>query len=154
MSALSTGVVFGRLLGLVGGTTVTGVVLQIGTAAAGTNPTTARFGIANSAGQILAISANLNASTSWGTVGQAAFPFSAPISAPSTGGYYACWLVVGTWGTTQVGCYRGIFPGGGAAANSGAVRWFEWTGQSDLPIVGNSLTLTNTSTPTFYAGFY
>jgi len=37
---------------------------------------------------------------------------------------------------------------------SAAAPTFQWAGQTDLPIVGNSLTLTAGSDVPYYVGFY
>lgn len=140
----STQTAYGVLLGLRAGDTVTGVGLRLGVAASGTAPTTARFGIADSTGKILAISSNLNSGTGWSATGAAAFPLAAPFSITADGGYYACFCVNGTWGTTQPTILRGANQAAAMtpAFAGGVVPNFKWAGQTDLPAVGSSLTLT------------
>lgn len=152
--APSTQTVYGALLGLSAGDSVTGIVLRNSTAAAGTLPTTARFGIADSTGKILAISANLNALASW-PVGAMQCALTTPLPISLTGGYYACFVVNGVWGTTQPTPARA----GGTAASTTAVgtappAGFSWAGQADLPAVNSSLTLTSGMSIDYYLGFY
>jgi hypothetical protein len=153
-TAPTTQHVFGVLLGLHAGDPVTGIVLRNTTAAAGSLPTTARFGIADSTGKILALSGNLNALASW-PAGPCQFPLTAPYTVLADGGYFACFVVNGAWGTTQPTPVRGIASGSSQGALSGAVTpSFEWSGQTDLPAVNASLTLASGISVGYYMGFY
>jgi hypothetical protein len=143
------------LLGLRGGTTVTGVVLRNLTAAVGTNPTTARFGIADNTGKVLAIGGNANAAAGW-AAGALQFAFTAPYTTLADGGYFACFVVNGTWGSTQPALIRAQNNVAGplAAIGSNTIPGFSWTGQTDLPAVSSSLTITTPLVQGFYMGFY
>src|SRR3990167_8391695 len=127
--------VYGILVGLRAGDVVTGVLLRNAVAAAGTAPTTARAGLADSTGKILILSGNVGAAASW-PVGAMPLAFTAPYTVLADGGYFACFVVNGTWGTTQPTPQR---IGASAAANiafgSNAIPAFAWTGQTDLPAV-------------------
>jgi hypothetical protein len=154
-AAPNSGVVFGQLFGLRAGDSVTGIVLRNTVAAAGTLPTTARFGLADSTGRILVLSGNLNTLANW-TVGPMLFPFTAPYTVLADGGYFGCFVVSGTWGTTQPTVARFGSP---AAALSSAIGGsapvaFQWTGQTDLPAIAASLTLTTGIGIGFYMALY
>ena len=153
-SAPSTQVVYGWLLGLHAGDVVTGVVLRNSVAAAGTSPTTARFGIADSTGKILARSNNLAGAANW-PANAVRFPLSAAYTVLADGGFYACFVVNGTWGTTQPTPYLGFASAANnTAVGSGAPAGFQWSGQTDLPTVGSSVTLTTGSGLPYYMAFY
>jgi hypothetical protein len=155
-SALASQLVFGNLVGIRGGTVCTGIVLRVFTAAAGTTPTTARVGLADSTGKILVLSGNVNAAASWAQ-GPRQFAFTAPYTTLADGGYYACVVINGTYGTTQP---MALMAGSGAGAGltvigSNVPPTFTWAAQSDLPAVGASLTLTGTTgSVIFYMGVY
>lgn len=151
--APATQVVFGALMGLNQGDVVTGILLRSSVAAAGTLPTTVRSGIANAAGTMLAISGNLNAVANW-PQGAVALPLAAPYAVPVTGGYYACFVVNGIWGTTQPTPVRGNSTNNVSGAfGSNAPPFFGWSGQTDLPAVGSPLTLTAAGIA-YYMAFY
>lgn len=145
--------IYGQLMGLRAGDVVTGIALRNSVAAAGTLPTTGRFGIANAAGTILAISGNVNSLAAW-AVGVVPGPLAAPYTVLADGGYYACFIVNGTWSVTQPTPARAAgTPGPLAALGTGAPPSFAWTGQTDLPVVGSPLTLSASSIG-YYAAFY
>ena len=148
-SSPTSGTIMGYLVGLHAGDVVTGIQLILAQAAGGTDCTLARFGIANKAGMMLARSNDVKAAANW-TLGRAGFPLTAPYTALVDDGYYLLFLVTGTWGTTQPTILRGGTAG--VAQNnpfgSNAAPMFKWTAQSDLPIVGNSLTISD------YASLY
>lgn len=153
--APQTQVLTAALMGLRSGDIVTGVGLRLAVAAGGTNPTTARFGIADSTGKILAISANLNASAVWAATGAAPFPLASPYTVVADGAYYACFVVNGTWGTTQptLAYGSGATVAAGAFA-SGVTAFGAQISQTDLPAVGSSFTLTASSGRGYYMAFY
>lgn len=132
------------------GALITGIKMRNPVAAAGTLPTTARFGLADNTGKILALSGNLNALASWGT-GVLSFPFTAPFTLAYSGIYLPCYVVNGAWGTTQP---TPVVMNGVAAAAAWAADGTNpppmstWGAQTDLPAVGSSLTLN--ATPTAY----
>lgn len=154
MSVPTSQVVYGQLLGLRAGDVATGIRLRIGVAAAGTSPTTARFGLANSAGTILILSGNVNTAAEW-PIGPVKFAFTAPYTLLADGGYFPCFVVNGTWGTTQ----PTLLKGSGATFNAmtalagEAPIGFKWTSQADLPAVGSPLTF-STGTALWYMGVY
>ncbi len=146
--------VYGILLGLRGGDVVTGVLLRNGVAAAGTLPTLARFGIENSTGQVLALSGDESALAQW-PVGANPHPFTAPYTVLADGGYFACFVVNGTWGTTQPTLLRNVGTPLGQTARVGfAPPDFKATAQTDLPAVNASSTITTGIDLGFYMGFY
>lgn len=151
-TAPATQVVYGVLLGLRAGDVVTGVVIRNSVAAAGTAPTLARFGIATSGGVMLAVSADGGAAASWG-LGARQFALSTPYTVTADGGYYACYVVNGTWGTTQPTPLHATSTVGYTAMTGGAAPAFQWAGQTDLPAVSASLTLTS-SGRTYWLGVY
>jgi hypothetical protein len=146
--------VAGRLIGLRAGQVVTGIVLRNIVAAAGTLPTTVRFGLADNTGKILVLSNNLNALASWGQ-GPLQFPFTAPFTVPVDADYFPVFVVNGTWGTTQP-----------TPARLGATQWsinplpgarplaIAPAGLTDLPAINSSLTLTASTNVIYYMGVY
>ena len=154
LSALATQVVYGVPLGLKAGDLVTGVLMQGGVAAVGAGvPTTVRAGIADSTGKILAVSGNLNAAANFPT-GAVKLALASQYTVLADGAYYACVVANGVW-TTPPTLYRGTGAATGTAGISGKLpAGFQWTGQTDLPTVGNSLTTTAGMALSFYMGFY
>lgn len=153
--APSSGAICGMAVYATAGATLTGIKTAIATAAAGTSPTTARFGVADNTGKILAVSANVNAAASWPT-GIAAFPFSAPIAAAYSGVYILCFIVNGTWGSTQPTTYA-VSSGSAAgliADGANPPPSFQWTAQTDLPAVNSSLTMTTPTTRQYWLALY
>lgn len=147
--------VFGQSFGLQGGEVITGIGLGCNNAAAGTAPTTARFGLTDSTGKVLVLSANLNAAASW-TTGRPLFPFTpGPFTIPADGAYYGCFVVNGTWSVTQpsIGFNNNISTYVAALAG-GIVPAFGWAAQTDLPAIGASVTLTPAVTPIYYMLLY
>jgi len=83
------------------GMAITGLMLNIQTAAAGTAPTGAFFGLADTNGVVLIQSGNLNSAAGWASTGFQTFSFGSTYNVPTDGSYFAWFLVNGTWGTTQ-----------------------------------------------------
>jgi hypothetical protein len=151
-TAPATQVAYGEVVGLANGELITGIALWNQVAAAGTLPATARFGIADSTGKILAISGNENALAQW-AVGINKHPLAAPYTIPADGLYYLCFVVNGVWGTTQPTPLR-VTGGLGAAMVPTPQRTFQWAAQTDLPAVGSSLTLATGSAVPYYLAAY
>jgi hypothetical protein len=147
--------VFGTLIGLRGGDVLTGLKMRNATAAAGTTPTTARFGLADATGKILILSGNVNAAATW-AAGVNTFPFTATFTVPSDGGYFACFVVNGTWGSTQPTPVNMTNSGAGSFGADGANPPinFTWAAQTDLPAVSSSVTITAQSTKTYWFEAY
>lgn len=154
-SAPVTQIAYGVAVYATAGAVITGVKIRNGVAAAGTLPTTARFGLADNTGKILALSGNVNALASWAT-GVCPMAFTALFTLTYSGVYLPCFVVNGTWGTTQ--------PTPNETAVTTAIAMvadgvnppvnFQWTGQTDLPLAGASLTLTSASTRSYYLALY
>ena len=145
--------IYGAVVGLRGGDVITGILLRNSTAAAGTSPTTARAGIADSTGTILALSANVNAAANW-PVGAVPLALTAAYTILADGAYYLCWVVNGAWGTTQPTPMLLSSLGASTTAYSTFVApAFNWTGQTDLPAVGSSLTLTSSGRVYYVAAY-
>lgn len=149
-----SGSVFGVATYATAGAVITGIKLRNTVAAAGTLPTTARFGLADNTGKILVLSGNVNALASWAT-GVCPFAFTAQFTLTYTGIYYPCFVVNGTWGSTQPAPLNAL--GGGSAAytadGSNPIPTFTWTAQTDLPALGASLTMPVNSR-SFWMGLY
>lgn len=138
--APATQVVYARLLGLRGGMVVTGIALENSTQAVTANPTTARAGLADATGKILVLSGNLNAAATWiGGVVQLAF--TAPFTIPANGGYLACFVVNGVWGTPPTLARGRANNFAGSAMGAFAPDCVQWGGQTDLPAINSSITL-------------
>jgi hypothetical protein len=156
-AAPSTGTIYGSLIGLKAGDSITGIILRIRTAAGGTAPTLARFGLADSTGQELVLSPDLGAAANW-TLGAALFPFTAPYIVPASGGYFPNFIVVGTWGSTQPLLVNGTGgtpnPTAMLAQSGYAPLNFSWSGRTDLPAIGSPLTITTVDNAYFYMACY
>jgi len=153
-TAPATQSVWGTAVYATAGSSITGLKLRNSAAAAGSLPTTARFGLADNTGKILVLSANLNALASWPT-GAASYPFTAPLTLTYSGVYFPCFVVNGTWGSTQPTPIR--------CANSNLALTadgtnppvnFVWAGQTDLPAVGSSVTITGATGTVYWIGLY
>ena len=117
-NSLSSQVLFSHPVGFRQGDVITGFAVNIGTAAAGTAPTSLKAVIQSASGGVLYASeekdnATWIAGTGWRTV---AFSISA-YTATSTAAHYVGWWCNGTWGTTQLLLRCGSAPG--AAADAG-----------------------------------
>lgn len=149
-----SGSVYGVATYAAAGAVITGIKLRNGVAAAGTLPTTARFGLADNAGKILVLSGNVNALASW-PVGVCPFAFTATFTTTYSGIYFPCFTVNGTWGSTQptpLNALGGV-PSAYAADGANPIPTFTWTGQTDLPAVGASLSMPVNSR-SFWMGLY
>lgn len=154
-TALATQKVYGSLLGLRGGDSVTGVLMLNELAASGTLPTTVRVGIADATGKMLALSGNLNALASF-PLGVCLLPFTAQFTVPTDGGYFACIVKNGVYGTNEPVLLRNAVAQGSAltARATFAPRTFLWAAQTDLPAVNSSVTITTATDVGYYMAFY
>jgi hypothetical protein len=153
-TAASGGAVYGRLLGLRAGDVITGLVVRVSVAAAGTAPTTVRVGLADATGKILVLSGNLNAASNF-PAGAAILAFTAPYTVLADGGYYPVLFVSGVWGSTSPTLLNtGVQTATNGALGAFAPPGITWTGQTDLPAIGSSVTLSTASVRSFYMGLY
>jgi hypothetical protein len=153
-AAGSTGSIYGAGIFVPSGVTLTGVKVRVYQAAAGTNPTLVRLGIASTAFTMLAVSANLN-TTAYQATGVFAAPFGSSYTTTTAGGIYAMLLQVGTWGTTQPNLLELSVTGSEAAlVADGTNMWPVFTvsgAQTDLPLVGNTFTPIATTRSYYFA---
>ena len=108
---LAGGTARSRMLGLVAGETVTGLVVMLWTAAVGTAPTSFKLGLYQAGSPnatLVAQTGELAADAAWTTTGYKSFPLTSPYVVPTTGGYYVAALMVGAFGTTQPQVALGI----------------------------------------------
>lgn len=154
-TAPTTQTIFGLAVAASVGATITGIEIRNGVAAAGTLPTTARFGLLDSTGKVLVLSGNVNATASWPT-GPCRMPFTAPFTLAYTGIYFPCFVVNGVWGTTQPTPILCNSATGAAFSSDGAFppAIFSQTGQTDLPAVGGSVTITGAGNRAYYLALY
>lgn len=137
------------------GAVVTGIKMRNAIAAAGTTPTTARLGLADLTGKLLALTGNVNAAASWPT-GVCTFPFTAPITLLYSGVYLPCVVINGAWGTTQptptlINTNSALAQG---ADGTNPPLTFSVGAQTDLPAVGASLAITAPSNRAYYLALY
>lgn len=151
----ASGTVHGTLLGLLNGDTITGIMVRNSQAAVGAGvPTTVRFGIADSTGKMLAISANVNAAANF-PQGACGIPLASPLPITADGGYYACFIINGAWTTAaQFLAVQTTTAASLTAFGSNPPPVFGWAGQTDLPAVGASLTMTAGPSHGYYIAFY
>lgn len=160
-AASPTQQIWGSALYATAGASITGVKIRNAVAAAGTLPTTARFGLADSTGKMLALSSNVNALANWG-LGVCSFPITTDGGTTKyvttySGVYYACMVVNGVWGTTQP---TPVLPSASisnlpfSADGSFPAPSFTLTGQTDLPAVGSSVAITTPAGRIYYMPLY
>lgn len=149
--AYSTGNVYGQLVGLRAGDVVSGIAVAVAVPATGTAPTVVRVGIANSAGTMLAVSANVNA-TAFTAVGVQSVALTAPYTILASGAYFLVYIIVGAWGTQQPTFWRGNSVSNTVltALAGGVIPAFVWAGQADLPAVNGALTISTTTNFCWY----
>lgn len=159
--ASSTQVVRATAVYATAGAVITGVKIRNAVAAAGTLPTTVRFGLADNTGKILALSGNANSLAAWAT---GVCPFTLTTDGGTTkyvttysGIYYPCFVINGVWGTTQPTPILASIGGATAAATadgSNPIPVFIWSSQADLPAVGSSLTMSGASQNIYWLALY
>ncbi len=151
-AALTSQQVQGVCVGLRAGAVVTNLATCLTVAASGTAPTHMRMGIADSTGKILGVTADTTAAASW-TIGVVSLALSASLTIPTSGLYIVCLVQNGAFSVTQPSFARvvAVDASQNAAIGSNPPRAFQWAGQTDLPAVNSSVTLTAASTFTFWA---
>jgi hypothetical protein len=151
--APSTGLISACAIGIPSGVVLTGIKMRIQVAAAGTNPTLVRAGLADNTGKVLVVSNDLH-TTAFQATGVFPFPFTAQFTTAYFGAYLAMVIVVGTWGTTQPTISQ---PAGENAADAADGSFCpvvtQWAGQTDLPAVGSSITFQGANR-NYYFGVY
>jgi len=142
--ALTSGTIYAPGIWLPGSITVNNIVVRVATAGVGAAPTGMFVGLLDSHGELIAVSNNLASSPIWLSTGLKEAPLSGPItlSDAEVGLYYALFLQVGAFGTTQVGLTRGT-NWGGIGVNGALAYGFIGTGASGLPAVGTQQTVTS-----------
>lgn len=160
-TAPATQYIYGTALYATAGATITGIEHRNGVAAAGTNPTTVRFGLLDNTGKVLVVSGNYgtggtNNATTIFAVGPNRVPFTGQYVLPYNGIYIPCLIVNGVWGTTQPTPAQVSNPSGFAMQADGAnpPANFALSGQTDLPGVGSSINITSGSTRSYYLPLY
>lgn len=136
----SSGLICACAVGIPSGVVLTGIKMRAAVAAAGTNPTLIRAGLADGTGKLLVVSNDLH-TTAFQAVAVQAFPFTAQYTTTTFGAYLAMFIVVGTWGTTQATLL--LSPNSNSACEADgafAPPVTSWGGQTDLPAVGSSIT--------------
>lgn len=94
-------------LGLRAGMTATNIHIRVGVAAAGTAPTAFYLALLDSAGNRVAVTADLKSDSKLTAIGWPSFAFATPYSVTSTGLFYCALLQNGSFGTTQPQFGRG-----------------------------------------------
>ena len=139
-------------VGLRNGDVVANVIASITTAAAGAVPTLIRLGLADSTGKMLAVTADVKSDAQWTALGLGVFPLSAAYTVPADGLFYLCIIEVGAFGGTPLQVRRQSTAGSLPALTGGKLMMAAQTGLTDLPTVGNSLTLGAPSSNAIYLG--
>lgn len=131
------------LIGLLSADVVTNIVVCLSTAGVGTAPTLIRLGLATTSGTILAVTADVHASSAFTSTGFAVIPLTSPYTVTSTAGYYACILENGAFGTTPMALYGTATAAAQVAfsLSSNPTPYASQNSQSDLPGVSSSMTL-------------
>lgn len=149
---LTSGTLYAAGIFLQGGQTVSNVVFQMPTAAAGTAPTGMFVGICDANGKLLAASNNLAASAIWtGSSSYIVAPLSSPLVLPQAGFYYACLLQVGAFGTTQPTFRRGFNWGGQGPSLPNLLYAVLGAGLGTMPAVGTVLPFSAANALNFWA---
>jgi hypothetical protein len=130
----ATQTVYYTLIGLRAGDVITNIAVSVNTAASGTAPTSIFVGLYDSAGNRVALSANLKDDAKFTSTGQKAFALTAAYTVPSDGGYYCAFLIDGTFASTNVQLHRcGSNTVASAALAGGVAPHGAQTGQTSLP---------------------
>lgn len=124
--AIASQTLYGRLVGLLNGDTVTGVVFAIAVVASGL--TGAWVALYSTAGVLLASSGDIKASLN--VTGRVFLPFTSTYAVLADAGVYACLLQVGT---TPATIYRSANAVSLAGGNGGVSAAVAQTGQAVLP---------------------
>lgn len=157
-TVLATQVVYGALMGCRAGVAITGVTMATTAAGVGTAPTTFKIGIADSSGNILAVSAN-EASNAKLTTANSVFglAFTAPYTPATNMALRAIVLEDGAFGTTAVQFARGASLQNAALSfpfNSAIRRFSTYgSGVTALAVAGTLGTAANTAN-TIWMGLY
>lgn len=139
-TTVPTQTIAGTMLGLSAGATVTNIVMETETAAAGTAPALIRLALLDKTLKVLAVTADVHA-TAFTAVGYNAIPLQTPYQVLSSDGYYAAVVINGTWVTTQPQFLIGNTPGNNVTPfGTRPRRAFKQAGQTDFPAVGASVT--------------
>lgn len=137
-----SGTVYGSALGFQVGDVVTNILIGIAVAGSGTAPTLFRVGLADLSNNVLAISAELHASSLLTSAGIAAIPMGTPYIVPASGTLKPVLLKVGAFGTTDIALARASITAGSLVNPIGAgIRRVATygTAQTDLPAVNSAL---------------
>jgi hypothetical protein len=155
VASFATQDIFGSAVYMAAGSIITGVKVRNTTAATGTLPTTARFGLLDYAGKVLVRSASTTALASWGA-GVLAFPFTAPFTLAYGGIYFPCAVVNGAFGSNNPTLlYSNSIVNSQVADGANPPSAFVQTGQTDLPAVGSSVTISgDASGRVYWFGLY
>lgn len=145
-SSLTSGTIYALAVGLRAGDVLTNLFTNVVVAGSGTAPTLIRQGVADSNRVIRALTADTHADAQWLSTGITSFPLSAAYTAPADGLYYLCIIQVGAFGTTALNIRKCTVPIGLPAVAGGVVISGNQNGQTDLPTVGNAMTLATSST--------
>lgn len=132
--APNAGTLAASLIGLNGGDQITNIITCITVGGSGAAPTLIRVGIWDKNFNLLASSVDSHASAIWTVQGYAIAPLSAIFTVPLDGAYFAGFLKVGTFATTQPTFVSGTTQTNAGKPVTGATRiWWEQTGLADLP---------------------
>jgi len=144
-AVLAGGVAYAMAVGLRAGDVLTNMFTNVITAGAGTAPTLIRQGVCDSAGVMLAVTAQSQASAQWTATGTSTIALTAPLTIAADGLYFLCIIEVGAFGTTPLQLRKcgsgGVVP----AVAGGALIAGAQTGLTDLPAVSSSLVLGSAS---------
>lgn len=125
-STLTSGTVYGVLVGLRAGQVITTMCTQLHTAA--TSSTLVKMGLYDTSGNRLAVTADMSTAFNSGT-GQRTGDLTSPYTVPTTGGYYAVILAVAATGPQLWRCDA---TANFSAWNGASHRTVTETGQTDL----------------------
>lgn len=149
-ATIATQIIYGGLIGLNAGDTVTSLVVCVHTAGSGTAPTTIKLGLTDTAGQVLAVTANVASDSKWTSTGVKKFNVGTPYPVTVSGGYYVVVLQDGAFASTALQFPRANSVGAQElTALSGGVRPAVITSGGKTDISG-TLTLADASASTTY----
>jgi len=135
--------IFASLVTLYAGMTVTNLHCAVGTAAAGTDPTLIKMALCSKAGVVLQQSVNEAADAKWDSKGTKTVALASPYAVTATDGYYVCFLINGTFGSTNLQLVRSLVIDSGSmtAVGSGVVPICSQASQTDFQATSGSQTL-------------
>jgi hypothetical protein len=131
---MTSQVLRGTAIGLNALDVINNIVVVVTVSTSGTTPSLIRLGLYDTNLNLVASTANRNASGDFAVTGPVAVPLSAAFTVINAGTYYVAYLQNGVYSVTNPSFCSGTTQTNAGKAITGSKRfWFEQTAQTDLP---------------------